>query len=721
MNQTPTLIKGISCLLLSLFISTLSAQQASIVGLIEEATSKEPLTGITVFIESISKGSATDFDGRYQIQGLKAGTYQLSISGIGYAQQLQEVVLTKGQKFTLNIALSEEAQQLNEVVVRAKSNEQLRREEPIKVEVISVEKVLEQSSSLPELINQTSGVKVRQASGVGSSTTININGLQGNAVRYFKDGIPTDYLGYAFNIGLVPTGSIKNIEIFKGVLPIELGADALGGAINIVTKSKDKQYLDASYEVGQFNTHLVNVNGNFIIPNTKIHVGASSYLSHSDNDYEFDLDVTDFNGVTQRNTFRRFHDAITARFVEGNVGVHNTSWADLLDFKVAYFSLDNEVQHGIRITQPFGEVVQSQTNKIISLNYVKEIAPNLHLNAFGAMADRNSTDQDLSAFLYDWTGEQSQPTPAGEVRLRDQVFDEETKVARLNLRYEINDQFNPKALQIFDLASMNRTGEIDITDEMDALVAKMEGVNPDSITYGMGGFMLERDGKFFTQLFFTDKSGIEVVDKTFVGIFDVATDELDKIIEWDDFIRIGYFSCLNCSYATIGDDNHIYLASFIGNFNDPEGPNYRALRIKSGETDFDRTWDLNGNRDFPAGENFALGSTVMNGKMYVKMFDALVDVTWSLLREKRYYAYEIDIASKTPKKIEDIPAAYWRSIHGPTNYGGKPYFIVENSELDDPNDPHQGKAYYYSYDPFTGASTLEVTILNGQPQTIVEF
>ncbi|MEM1121585.1 MAG: TonB-dependent receptor, partial [Bacteroidota bacterium] len=456
MNQTPTLRKGIFCLLLPLFISTLSAQQASIVGVIEDATSKEPLTGITVFIESINKGTATDFDGQYQIKDLTSGTYQLSISGIGYAPQLYEVSLSGGQKMKLDVSLAEEAQQLNEVVVKAKSNEQMRREEPIKVEVISVERVLEQSSSLPELINQTSGVKVRQASGVGSSTTININGLQGNAVRYFKDGIPTDYLGYAFNIGLVPTGSIKNIEIFKGVLPIELGADALGGAINIVTKSKDKQYLDASYEVGQFNTHLVNVNGNFIIPNTKIHVGVSSYLSHSDNDYEFDLDVTDFNGMTQRSTFRRFHDAITARFVEGNVGVHNTSWADLLDFKVAYFSLDNEVQHGIRITQPFGEVVQAQTNKIISLNYVKEIAPNLHLNAFGAMADRNSTDQDLSAFLYDWTGEQSQPTPAGEVRLRDQVFDEETKVARLNLRYEINDQFNLKASTTYN--SSDRVG-----------------------------------------------------------------------------------------------------------------------------------------------------------------------------------------------------------------------------------------------------------------------
>lgn len=101
------------------------------------------------------------------------------------------------------------------------------------------------------------------------------------------------------------------------------------------------------------------------------------------------------------------------------------------------------------------------------------------------------------------------------------------------------------------------------------------------------------------------------------------------------------------------------------------------------------------------------------------MFDAPVDLTFALLAEKQYYAYEVDIASKTPKLISDIPAAYRRSIHGPAIYDNKPFFIVENADLDDPNDPNQGKAYYYSYDPTTGNSKLEITTSNGQPQTLL--
>lgn len=288
--------------------------------------------------------------------------------------------------------------------------------------------------------------------------------------------------------------------------------------------------------------------------------------------------------------------------------------------------------------------------------------------------------------------------------------------------YYTNHEQNPKGIQIFNTVSMTKTGEIDCSAEMDAIVAAMDPSDADRVvSFGIGGFMLERDGKFFTQVFFADAENNEVVDKTFVAVVDVATDTLDKIIEWPDFIRAGYYSCINCNYATIGDDNAIYLSSFIGNFIDPEGPNFRTIRILSGETEFDDEWDLDGNRDFTTGENFALGGPVLNGKMYVKMFDIPVDATFAALSEKRYFGYEIDLATKTPTLISEIPAAYWRSIHGPEIYDDKVYFIVENSELDDPNDPNQGKVYYYSYDPAAGTSELAITFTGGQPQQIVRI
>ncbi|MEM8999545.1 MAG: hypothetical protein AAGB24_04710 [Bacteroidota bacterium] len=289
--------------------------------------------------------------------------------------------------------------------------------------------------------------------------------------------------------------------------------------------------------------------------------------------------------------------------------------------------------------------------------------------------------------------------------------------------YYSNHEVNPMAVQIFDTNSMTRTGEVDCSAAMNQIVANMDPADSDRIVQMAvgGGFMLERDGKLFTQMFFEDENFEEVVDKTFVAVIDVASDTLEKVIEWPDFIRAGYYSCINCNYASVGDDNHIYLSNWIGNFTDPEGLVFRTIRIKSGETDFDTEWDINGSRDFPNGENFFLGGTVANGKMYVKMFNDPVDPTFSQLGEKKYAAYEIDLATKTPRELTDIPIGYWRSIHGPEIYDDKVYFIVENSEQDDPNDPNTGKYYYYSYDPNTGGSELAITFTGGQPQRIVEM
>ena len=55
----------------------------------------------------------------------------------------------------------------------------------------------------------------------------------------------------------------ERIEVYKGVVPVGFGSDALGGVINIVTKKRRHGWsLDASYSYGSFNTHKSYVNFN---------------------------------------------------------------------------------------------------------------------------------------------------------------------------------------------------------------------------------------------------------------------------------------------------------------------------------------------------------------------------------------------------------------------------------------------------------------------------
>ena len=272
--------------------------------------------------------------------------------------------------------------------------------------------------------------------------------------------------------------------------------------------------------------------------------------------------------------------------------------------------------------------------------------------------------------------------------------------------YYSNDALSQTAIQIFDPSTMQRTGEIDCSEEINKFK------NDSVVTTSFGGFMVERDGKLYTEVYFSDAQNMQVYDSTFVAVVDVATNTLDKIIIWPDFLLLGY-GFKNTHYINVDENNDLYMASFIGRFDDPEGPNFRIIRIKNGETDFDKTWDINALRDFGGTENFALGCLPYNGKIYVKMFSNNIDNTWAGMVQKQYNAYEIDMITKKATRITDIPEGYWKSVNGPMLFDNKVYFIVENDD--------EGKAYYYTYDPATKKSKKEVTVVGGQPQNIVEL
>src|SRR5690606_14910437 len=118
---------------------------------------------------------------------------------------------------------------LDDVTVTGKTETQQVREQAIRAVVVDTRAVAEQPTTLAELMNRAPGIRIRQTGGLGSNSDVSLNGCQGKSIRYFKDGIPMDYLGESFSISALPVNILDRIEIYKGVLPVHLGADALGG------------------------------------------------------------------------------------------------------------------------------------------------------------------------------------------------------------------------------------------------------------------------------------------------------------------------------------------------------------------------------------------------------------------------------------------------------------------------------------------------------------
>ena len=405
--------------------------------------------------------------GKYNVSQLKAGDYTLVASFIGFKETRRSVHITDGSTLTLDLILQELSTELTEVVITSKSEALELKESVASVAILKTKNLYTQNNSTSDVIKQISGVNVRQTGGFGSSADVYINGMSGKQVKFFLDGIPLSYFGSGMGLNVLPVNLMKQIEVYKGVVPVDLGADALGGAINIVSRKEYVNYLDASYSFGSFNTHKVNFNGQYVNPKNHLITGINAFYNHSDNDFKVDIEVPDQFGNPIPATVRRFHDQFSNYLINAYAGVYDKTYADRLIFSARYSGLNDDIQHNAVMAQPYGEARFNESTLGFSVSYEKEeIAPNTSLKWYGGlnMTKGNFIDTTLNA--YTWNGEVfDRRTDGGEISTSRNLLtlQSENAVSRFNL------QHNPWDKGIFTLnvfsSWFTRDGEDPIATE----------------------------------------------------------------------------------------------------------------------------------------------------------------------------------------------------------------------------------------------------------------
>ena len=422
----------------SLAQSPLSVWNGSVKG-----TKGNALPGATVSIVELKKFTTTNSTGSFEFTGIPEGSYHIQVTHVGYTTAVRDVQSTGQKRVRLNLVLQEEARELTEVQVRGKSETQQAKETPIKAEVINTKAVQEQPSTLVELMNRSAGIRIRQTGGLGSNAGLMMNGFQDRAIKNFKDGIPLDYLGAGYNIALVPVNMLERVEIYKGVLPAGLGADALGGAVNLVTKRSLYRYAEASYELASFNTHRASLNVLYTDTTRKFFVGADAFINRSDNNYKVDVTVTDLETAARSPaTVRLFHNRFTNYYAEAYGGFANTRWADELRLGVTWFQIDRQNQYGSTMSQPFGASVSQQYSVIPTLRYRKAFRK-ISLDQFLTASTIHVQQIDTARGVYDWYGNfRPSPSRTGETSTRGSLSDIDFSyfTSRSNLAYQLNDR-----------------------------------------------------------------------------------------------------------------------------------------------------------------------------------------------------------------------------------------------------------------------------------------
>ncbi|SFB11386.1 TonB-dependent receptor [Algoriphagus aquimarinus] len=371
-----------------------------------------PVAYASVFIQSIKKHTLSDERGRYELTDIPFGPYQVNVSSIEIQKHDFSIHIDKTNlKLSTTLKRAEDSE-LDEVIVEGESHKSEIEATGFAVNVIETKKASLQSLQTNDLLNRSVGVRVRQNGGLGSQVSYNLNGMSGNSVRIFIDGVPISTYGGSFSLNSIPPALIERIEVYKGVIPAHLADDALGGAINVILKKGAMNNLTASLSYGSFNTLQANMSGSFRNSNSGFTVKGSGFYNYSDNDYEvwgkFVRNILP-NGRYEYVRAKRFNDAYKSIGANIQVGFTDVKWAD--QFLIGYNVSDdyNEIQHGTYMTIPYkGRFTESQAN-VVSVAYSKSnfLTKGLEVNFNGMISDRKEVVNDTVRWNYDWFGEQS--------------------------------------------------------------------------------------------------------------------------------------------------------------------------------------------------------------------------------------------------------------------------------------------------------------------------
>lgn len=435
-------IRGLflSFLLLLISISAFSQHKTMISGKVL-STEKTTVDFATVYLKGTNYGGTTNEEGIYHLQA-PAGEYTLVVSAIGYKTVEKPVKLMRGERTKMNVVISPQATELDEVVVVSNGVTRLKRS-AFNAVALDTKALQNSTQNLSEALAQAPGMKIRESGGVGSDMQLMMDGFTGKHIKIFIDGVPQEGVGSSFGLNNIPVNYAERIEVYKGVVPVGFGTDAIGGVINIITKkNRDKWFLDASYSYGSFNTHKSYVNfGQTFRSGLTYEINV--FHNYSDNNYYVDTPVKDFTtGAINKKKIehvKRFHDTYHNEAVIGKIGFVDKKWADRLMFGFTYSHMYKDIQTGVRQEVVFGGKYRKGYSIMPSLDYRKRDFFVRGLDVvLTANYNKNMTNNvDTSSYEYNWRGEMRPLRMPGEQSYQNTRSDNNNWNGTLTANYRI--------------------------------------------------------------------------------------------------------------------------------------------------------------------------------------------------------------------------------------------------------------------------------------------
>ena len=268
------------------FFNHSSAQEnISLSGYIKDANNGETLIGATAFIIENSAGSTSNEYGYYSIT-VPPGNYKVEFAYLGYNSVVQTIDLTTNQK--LDIELSEEASELDEVVITAEPED----ENVTRVEM-SVNKLdIGTIKKMPSLLGEVEIIRSIQllpgVTTVGEGATgFNVRGGAIDQNLVLLDEAPVFNSSHLFGFfSVFNPDAVKDVKLIKGGIPARYGG-RVASILDVRMKEGNNKRFSADGGIGLIFSRLsieapiVKDKSSFIIAGRRsyIDVLAKPFLS----------------------------------------------------------------------------------------------------------------------------------------------------------------------------------------------------------------------------------------------------------------------------------------------------------------------------------------------------------------------------------------------------------------------------------------------------------
>ncbi|WPO80011.1 TonB-dependent receptor [Flavobacterium sp. KACC 22761] len=273
----------------------------------------------------------TDSLGFYKFENIPTGTYKINITSTGFKSITQRISLLENQNLSLDFELTEDQNELNEVVVSGTLKPVKHLESAVPVEVYSpVFFKKNPTPSIYDALQNINGVRPQLNCGVCNTGDIHINGLEGPYTLVLIDGMPiVSNLSTVYGLSGIPNSLVERIEIVKGPASSLYGSEAVGGLINIITKNPtNAPMFSADYFTTTYFENNLDLGLKFNVGKKANALLGLNYFNYNqvidkDKDNFTDVTLSDRISVFNKWSFLRNHNRI---FTIAARGMYEDRW-----------------------------------------------------------------------------------------------------------------------------------------------------------------------------------------------------------------------------------------------------------------------------------------------------------------------------------------------------------------------------------------------------------